>query len=146
MAPFTVASIVPADLPAINDITTRAFFKSPQTMTWHIFPNHSAEEISAWRLNRTIHNYNTNAESRYHKLVDDATAHIVGFAIWQAPRVKGSEEVEKKRKADKGRVEDEFKRDEGFPQGGNKRLLDDFDQATEGMRAKYVDTERDFGK
>ena len=144
MAPFTVAPVLPEDLPAVNDITTRAFFKSPRTMSWHIFPNQSAEDISAWRLNRTIHGYNTSSESRYYKLVDDATGKLVGFTIWQVPRVKGSEEDEKKRKAEKDRVEDEFKKSERFPEGGKKKLLDDFDEATERMREEYVDIENDY--
>ena len=146
MAPFTVAPVLSTDILAINDITTHAFFKSPRTMSWHIFPNQSAEEISAWRMNRTIHGYNTDAESRYYKLVDEATGQIVAFAIWQVPRAKGSEEEEKKRKMEKDHVEDEFKKNEGFPRGGNRKLLQDFDEATEEMRRKYVDVEQDFGK
>lgn len=146
MAPFAVAPVLPADLDAINDITTHAFFKNPRTLSWHIFPHQSAEDISAWRLNRTVHGYNTSSESRYYKLIDEATGKPVAFAIWQVPRKKGSEAEENERKAEKDRVEDEFKKNEGFPQGGNKKLLDDFDASTERMRAKYVDTEKDFGE
>ena len=146
MAPFTVGPVLPADLGAINDITTCAFFKSPRTMSWHIFPNQSAEEISAWRLGRTIHGYKTSAESRYDKLVDEATKQIIGFAIWQIPRVKGSDEEERERRLEKDRVEDDFKKNEGFPPEGNQKLLDDFDEATENMREKYVDVGKDFGE
>ena len=146
MAPFTVAPVVPEDLPAVNDITTLAFYNNPRTMLWHIFPQRNPDRISAWQIIYTTHRYNTSDDSRYYKLVDDATGKIVAFAVWQVPRRKGSEEDEKVRKAKKERAENELKKNAGFPEGGNQRLLEDFDKQTEKMREKYVDTEKDYSK
>ena len=146
MAPFTVSAVVLEDLPAINDITTLAFFNNPRTMSWHIFPQDDPARISAWRIKDTTHNYNTGDDSRYDKLIDDATGKIVAFAVWQIPRVKGSEEDEKVRKAEKERLEIELKKNAGFPEGGNQRLWEDFHKQTDKMREKYVDTEKDYGK
>ena len=94
----------------------------------------------------TTFRYNTSDDSQYYKLVDDATGKIIAFAIWQVPRVKGSEEDEKVRKLEKERIEKEFKATAGFPEGGNQKLLEDFEKRTEEMREKYVDTERDYSK
>ena len=142
MAHFSVAHVSPSDLPAINYIDIDAF-NNPRTLAWRIFTHQSNEEV-AWRLAHTVHEYAASDDSRWDKLVDDTTGEMIAFAIWQIPRKKRSEEDEKARKAEKERVEAEFKRTKKFPESANQRLLEDFWKATGAMREKYVDAENDY--
>ncbi len=144
MVSYTVAKVTPSDLPAINNIDVLAF-NNPRTLAWRIFSRQSKEEI-VWRLARTVHDYIFSDDSRWDKLVDDATGQVIGFAIWQVPRKKGSEEDEKARKTEKDRAEHEFKESNRFPETANQRLLDDFVKAIGAMREKYVDTEKDYSE
>lgn len=144
MPPFTIAHVVPTDLSAINDIDVRAF-NNPRTLAYRVFTHQSDEEV-AWRLARTVQDYNSSDDSRWDKLVDNATGKVIAFATWQEPRKNGSQEEEQARQSEKGKAEKEFKEATKFPKGANERLLDDFVKATRVVREKHVDTERDYSK
>ena len=144
MTNFTVSPVFPSDLPSISAIVIAAFYRNPRTISYHKFSEGS--DVYEWCLRRTIHDYHTITENRYSKLVDNDSGSIVAFTIWQVPQTRGTDEQEEKRKEDRKRTEEQYKKDEVLPEGANKSFMDEFEADTNRMREKYVDSEVDYGR
>lgn len=87
-----------------------------------------------------VKRFNNDATTFYVKCVDTANDQIVSFALWQQPHATETEEEKAKKMAEQREKADEL------PKGTNKALMVDFESATEEMRRKYVDAEKDYGE
>ena len=143
MPNYNVSPATFADLPAIATVSRAAFKNSPRTMSYWMFPQDNEEAIYKWRLHSIINRFNNDPNCYLVKCVETATGKIVAFALWQRPHKRETEEGENNNDAAaKGREG----MDEALPEGTNVPLMNDFDEATQRMRSKYVDTEKDYGK
>ena len=117
--------------------------ESRHTMSYWMFPQNNEKAIYEWRLNSITNTFKNTSYCTYAKLVDTTVGRIVAFALWEAPHPPETEEEKAKKEQEKKESSD---RDDELPQGTKIQLLHDFDAETQQMRAKYVDSEKDYSE
>ena len=139
MAQFKVSPATLEDIPHVARVSIAAFKGRPDSITYWMMPQDNDEAVYEWRLKAGIHRFNNEPECHLVKSVDNATGKIVGFALWQRPHLK--------RIAELAGEDDRSKSIENpFPAGMNVRLREEFEKATEQMRSRYVDVEKDYSE
>jgi len=108
-----------------------------------MFPQDNEEGIYKWRLGGIVDRFNNDPATHLVKCVDTNNNKIVSFALWQKPHARVTEQ---ERVMTIAESKEKVVTEDELPKGTNKPLMDDFDSATQEMRRKYVDTEKDYGE
>lgn len=145
MSTFVTSPVLLPDLPAIAIVSRAAFKDSPHTMSYWMFPQDNEEAIYKWRLRNITNRFNSDPTCYLIKCVDTGSDKIVAFALWQTPHSMETKEETVIERQSKNAKEDACDAEE-LPEGTNVPLMHDFDEATQKMRAKYVNVESDYGK
>lgn len=130
------------DLPSLASVFRAAFNDNPHTLSYWLFPQNDQEANYNWRLSEMRHRYRSDSDCRYYKLSDVRTDQVIGLSVWQVPSPPQNDEE----KAIKEANDDDFANTQVLPQGTKRQLLDDFTLETSRMRAKHVDSEKDYGE
>ncbi len=112
-------------------------------MSYWMFPQKNETAIYEWRLRGITNIFKNVSYCTYIKVVDTSVSRIVAFALWEMPHPHETEEEKSRREQ---RKKEDGDKDDALPEGTNLQLLHDFEAETQKMRAKYVDTEKDYGK
>lgn len=139
---FSISSICLDDLPAIAHIAWIAFKDNPHTMSHWMYPPDKEQAVIAFRLSDVTNRFTTDPQCQFVKVIHNESGKIAAYASWQIPSPKPQAE-EKIRPNGEQNLHGG---DEEMPEGTNKGLLKDFNAETDRMRAKYVDSGKDYGE
>lgn len=139
---YSVCSATFGDLPSLASVFRAAFNDNPRTLSYWIFPHDDQQANYSYRLADLRHRFTIDDDCRYYKLIDVRINQVIGLSVWQVPSSSRSSDEKAKKKAD----DEKFETTQVFPRGTNRQLLSDFTLETTKMRAKYVDSTKDYGE